>query len=382
MPRDRLEKNLSQKPTRDVFAAATSPTTRWDGPTSPDLRVGDSASIRPNVRLDPGHHRSKSRWLGRDGADRRDAWAPDLTRTPRCAPVVVNREATVLAAMVNWITGPEARSGSPDSAHCLASVAGPTTDSPVGVVQFWPEVMGGTDYLLTHTEGDQDPSITVERYSLQSGCDWWAGDLRGADGLYRFRVYHQGNYQAEIRLAIPGLHHVLPALAAVAISSRFAISPGLIRDRLEEFSHIPRIFESRGTFRGVTLIDDEAVAAGEVGSVLHLARQVFGRRPIRAVYLPASLPATADGPSAREFDEANHLILIDQPGSPRESTRLLAARLRSSGTSVVHCANQDQAIQELDRDLEPGDVLITLGASEVGTIADAFLRRLSRDHHG
>jgi UDP-N-acetylmuramate--alanine ligase len=35
----------------------------------------------------------------------------------------------------------------------------------------------------------------------------------------------------------------------------------------------------------------------------------------------------------------------------------------------------------LDRHLEPGDVLVTLGAGDVGTIADAFLRRLSIDRH-
>ena len=42
----------------------------------------------------------------------------------------------------------------------------------------------------------------------------------------------------------------------------------------------------------------------------------------------------------------------------------------------------DDAISELDRHLEPGDVLVTLGTGDVGTISDAFIRRLPRDRQG
>jgi UDP-N-acetylmuramate--alanine ligase len=60
----------------------------------------------------------------------------------------------------------------------------------------------------------------------------------------------------------------------------------------------------------------------------------------------------------------------------------LVAALAASGTPARWTASLDDAILELDRHLEPGDVLVTLGAGDVGTISDAFIRRLSRDRHG
>ena len=52
------------------------------------------------------------------------------------------------------------------------------------------------------------------------------------------------------------------------------------------------------------------------------------------------------------------------------------------GVGVRGAATLDDAILELDRHLEPGDVLVTLGAGDVGTISDAFIRRLPRDRPG
>ena len=59
----------------------------------------------------------------------------------------------------------------------------------------------------------------------------------------------------------------------------------------------------------------------------------------------------------------------------------LAGALVAAGVGAGRASGLDEAIRELDRHLEPGDVLVTLGAGDVGTIADAFLRRLSRDRH-
>ena len=264
---------------------------------------------------------------------------------------------------------------------CLVTVGGPTPADTVGVVQFRPPSQG-LDYLLTHAAGGDRPERSlVERYSREPGRDWWAGDIKGVAGRYRFRAYHQGHYRVEIRLQVPGAHHVLPALAAVAVGLRMDVSAREIKDRLEEFLGVPRGFESRGTFRGATLVDDDATESGGISGALGLAREVFGGRTIRAVYLPNLDSGLDQGPSPVDFEEANHLILVDRPLRRTDSTRLLAASLRSSGASVVSCSSLDMATRELDRGLEPGDVLMTLGAGEVGTIADAFLRRLSRDRH-
>ena len=59
----------------------------------------------------------------------------------------------------------------------------------------------------------------------------------------------------------------------------------------------------------------------------------------------------------------------------------LVGALIAAGSVADQASGLEEAIRELDRHLEPGDVLVTLGAGDVGTIADAFLRRLSIDRH-
>ena len=60
----------------------------------------------------------------------------------------------------------------------------------------------------------------------------------------------------------------------------------------------------------------------------------------------------------------------------------LEGTLAAAGIRALSVASLDAAVLELDRHLEPGDVLVTLGAGDVGTISDAFIRRLSRDRPG
>jgi UDP-N-acetylmuramate--alanine ligase len=85
---------------------------------------------------------------------------------------------------------------------------------------------------------------------------------------------------------------------------------------------------------------------------------------------------------ASEFAEADRVWIIDgEGGSGGLMAESLAGALVASGVEVGRASGLVEAIRELDRHLEPGDVLVTLGAGDVGTIADAFLRRLSSDRH-
>ena len=70
-------------------------------------------------------------------------------------------------------------------------------------------------------------------------------------------------------------------------------------------------------------------------------------------------------------------VAVDADGWPSPEWTLAAA-----GIPARSAASLDEALSELDRHLEPGDVLLTLGAGDVGTIADAFIRRLPRDRPG
>jgi UDP-N-acetylmuramate--alanine ligase len=223
--------------------------------------------------------------------------------------------------------------------------------------------------------------VEVERFSLSPGHAWWGADLRQDRGCYRFRAFHRGRFALEVRLQVPGRHLVLGALAAVAVCGRVDLTSRAIKEALEEFGGISRGFESRGSYRGVTLVDDEADGPGGVGQALALAREVFGPRRLCAAYRHPS-GDDRPWPPPTEFADADRVWIIDGDGSTGSvKAEVVAGALMASGASVGRASGLEEAIRELDRNLEPGDVLVTLGAGDVGTIADAFLRRLSIDRH-
>jgi UDP-N-acetylmuramate--alanine ligase len=217
----------------------------------------------------------------------------------------------------------------------------------------------------------------------------------------------------EIRLQVPGRRNVLAALAVVAACARLDVPPQVIKQGLEEFTGVSRDFESRGSYRGVTLIDDDGDSPTAVGHTLRLGRRVFGERRIWAVlvapwtslsseartgYIAAlaladevvlargatlSMPVRND--PVRLANRTKPLIPLTtatgiEPGAT-EAEALVGALLLA-GVRARSVASLDDAIMELDRHLEPGDVLVTLGAGDVGTISDAFFRRLPRDRPG
>ncbi|MBV8231647.1 MAG: hypothetical protein JO329_16820, partial [Planctomycetaceae bacterium] len=147
--------------------------------------------------------------------------------------------------------------------------------------------------------------------------------------------------------------------------------------------------ESRGSYRGVTLIDDECQDASAVSETLAIGRQVFGARRLWAVFLPAGVGIAPEdvGPLLAALAVADHVLVTE--GRPTAASdrgasgsRSLVRSLLEAGVRARWMASLDDAISDLDRHLEPGDVLLTVGAGDVGTIADAFIRRLSRHRQG
>jgi UDP-N-acetylmuramate--alanine ligase len=224
----------------------------------------------------------------------------------------------------------------------------------------------------------------VERISLDRQSDWWGADLREERGRFRFRAFHRGRFAVEVRLRVPGRRNVLGALAAVAACDRLAVSTQDIKQGLEEFAGLSRDFESRGSYRGVTLVDDEGCDPESVSETLTIARQMFGPRPIWTVVCidGATRLVKAEAGYSAAFATADHVLVIEESRAGERGGDSLAEDLIASGINARGVAGLDDAICELDRNLEPGDVLVTLGAGDVGTIADAFIRRLSRDHQG
>lgn len=227
----------------------------------------------------------------------------------------------------------------------------------------------------------------IETFSLERGGTWWAADLRKERGRYRFRVFRDGDYITTFSLQVPGRHNVENALAATAIAWSLGVRPSVIREALEEFRGCGRRFEFRGIWRGVTLIDDYAHHPSEIQATLRAAREMFPNRRIWSVFQPHQLSRTRAlfDSFARSFGDSNRVVIADIYTAREQLSELatktalqLATAITENGGGARHLAGTGSIIPFLEANLEPTDVLVVMGAGDIGKVADAFARRLSR----
>jgi UDP-N-acetylmuramate--alanine ligase len=187
----------------------------------------------------------------------------------------------------------------------------------------------------------------------------------------------------ELTLAVPGVHNVSNALAAVAVGLEVKIPFDRIADALGEFHGAERRFQNLGEVRGVLVVDDYGHHPTEIATVIAAARTL--RRRIVAVFQPHRYTRTQQlmddfGPALEAADE---IVLTDiypagERPIPGVTLDALVAAVRRVARSRVHVV---PALDDLPARVaalaREGDVVITLGAGTIGTVGPKLLRELN-----
>ncbi len=225
----------------------------------------------------------------------------------------------------------------------------------------------------------------VETYGLDPAWDWWAEGVRLGNSA-AFEVWYRGKRLGTCALQVPGRHNVLNALAALAASAAAGLDFGIAAAGLTRFRGTERRFEVKGQVSGVTVVDDYAHHPTEIRATLAAARLKYPGRPIWAVFQPHTYSRTVtllEG-FAAAFEDADH-VLVTEIYAARE-----ADTLGASGADVVHrmihrdahyLETLEEAAAALLARVQPGDVVITLGAGDGYLVGERLLLGLE-DGHG
>jgi UDP-N-acetylmuramate--alanine ligase len=186
-----------------------------------------------------------------------------------------------------------------------------------------------------------------------------------------------------LRLQVPGRHNVLNALAAIAVSLEVGVPFARAAAALQEFRGAERRFQTRGEVHGVMVIDDYGHHPTEIAAVLAAARAGIDRRII-AVFQPHRYTRTAQlldefGPA---FAGADRIVLTDiyaagEPAIPGITIDALAASIRRAVSVPVDVVRTlDDLPRAVADTARSGDLVLTLGAGSIGTVADRILDAL------
>jgi UDP-N-acetylmuramate--alanine ligase len=221
-------------------------------------------------------------------------------------------------------------------------------------------------------------------YGLESGAELTARRVALAGLTSRFEVVHRGRTLGECVLQVPGTHNVLNGLAAIAVGLDLEIPFATIRKALATFSGVQRRFQVKGEAQGVLVVDDYGHHPAEIRATLAAAKASFDRRVI-TVFQPHRYTRTLHlrQEFLTAFYQADVLLVMDiypagESPIPGVHARDLAEGIASHGhREVVYLDNDRKGVLDyLSENTRPGDLVLTLGAGDVGQMAGELLARL------
>jgi UDP-N-acetylmuramate--alanine ligase len=207
--------------------------------------------------------------------------------------------------------------------------------------------------------------------------------VQGAHGT-EASVAWSGGTTIRLRLQVPGIHNLRNAVAALGAVEALGGALAPAADALAEFSGVGRRFERLGEHGGVAVVDDYAHHPSELVATLSAARQAYPGRRLVAVFQPHLYSRTiAHGEAMGQALAAADLVFVTEIYAAREqpvpgvSGRQVADAATRAGADARFEAVRADVGRRVHEVLEPGDVVLTLGAGDITRVAPELVRWLS-----
>jgi len=199
----------------------------------------------------------------------------------------------------------------------------------------------------------------------------------------RWRLERDGVALGPLALPVPGRHNAANAVGAAALATELGVEFEPIRQALGRFGGVARRFQFRGEYAGATVVDDYAHLPGEVAHTIEAARE-SGWARIVVVFQPHRYTRTARLASefADAFCGADQLVLADvypagEMPQPGVSGRLVLRSVLDAhpDQAVAYFPHRAELAARVANYVKPGDLLLTLGAGDLTTLADELAVR-------
>ena len=203
-------------------------------------------------------------------------------------------------------------------------------------------------------------------------ANYTATDIRDLKGSSAFTVNKNGESLGDIELGIPGNHNILHALAAIAIADISGAEFHHIARALSSFAGAKRRFETKYLSPALRIVDDYGHHPSELAATLQTARSL---KPSRVVVLFQPHRYTRTQALADDFGKvlqaADRVFITDvypasEPPIPGITGNTLVEAMAAHGDiPATYLPDLATAHHAVGNALEPGDLLITLGAGNV-----------------
>ena len=224
-------------------------------------------------------------------------------------------------------------------------------------------------------------SRPIMTYGIHEDADLRCENLVQNVAETSFDLIREGKPPLKVRLNLPGEHNVQNAMAAIAIGLELGATDEAICNALSGFEGIGRRFQINGdimTSAGSVLhVDDYGHHPRELEVTLEAAQAAWPDRRLVVVFQPHRYTRTRDlfEDFTRVLSKVDVLLMLEVYAASETpiagaDSRSLCRAIRTRGlVDPVHVESVEELHNALDAVLKEGDVLLTLGAGNIGTIA-------------
>ncbi len=221
-------------------------------------------------------------------------------------------------------------------------------------------------------------------YGLSSQADLRARDIE-KDGMdVSFEILRRNQSLGRVVVGMPGEHNVRNALAAISVGLELDMELEDIKRGLKDLGGLARRFQVKGEKGGVLVLDDYGHHPTEISATLETAKECWPEKRVVVVFQPHRYTRTRSlyDRFVLCFNQADVLLVAPVYSAGEEpiegvSAEWLCRGIKEHGhKEVTFCHSGEEVLNMLEKLLQPGDVVMTLGAGDVHRLGDKLLGRL------
>jgi len=231
-------------------------------------------------------------------------------------------------------------------------------------------------------------------YGVSRQADYRAKNTTFEGLATHFDAYRRSEPLGRFVVHMPGAHNVLNALSVIAVADELEIPLDVTREAVESFHGVQRrftvlgqpSFAKGGKKADVMIVDDYGHHPAEVEATLDAAQRGFDRRVVVA-FQPHRYTRTKSlfEEFTRAFNKADVLVVTEVYAAgekPIEGAtgEALAAAIHAHGhRAVSYVSDKKKVGAALRAIVEPGDIVIALGAGDINASARELLATLTQE---
>jgi len=226
-------------------------------------------------------------------------------------------------------------------------------------------------------------------YGFGPDADVRAVDVRRQGTQSCYQAERTGAAALAITINLPGRHNVLNSLAAVAVATEIGIGDEAIQRALAGFQGIDRRLQQIGALHwpggAALLVDDYGHHPTEIAATLDAARQGWPGRRLVLAFQPHRYTRTRDllDDFGRVLAGADVLLVTEVYAAGEAPItgadgRAICRAVRSRGlVEPVFVERVEELGEALRGILADGDLVLTMGAGNIGAVAHELPARLA-----